>query len=74
MFQEFPKMLYHVVEPPKVVNTSEEEREYLEKGWSTNPVVFSELAAADAKIAETKTALKALEATRRKLLKARAEE
>lgn len=73
VFQEFPKMLYHVVEPPKVVNTPEEEREWLSKGWSTSAVVFSELAAVEAKIAETKTTLKALEATRRQLLKAKAE-
>jgi hypothetical protein len=48
---EFPKMIYHCVEPPVIVKDKEEEQAYLAKGWSTTLQTFDEIKALKAKIA-----------------------
>lgn len=71
--QDFPKMIYHVVEEPIIVQTEEGLQEMLEAGWSESPVVFSEAKALDAKIAELETRLKDLKKKRLALRPAKPE-
>lgn len=63
--REFPRMIYHVIEGTKIVQTQEELDAALEAGWSKTPIQLNELAILDTKIAETKAMLKDLEAKRK---------
>ena len=58
--QDYPKMMYHVVMEPTVVNNEEEEIALIEAGWEKSPVAFSEEKAIDAKIAQNKVEAKEL--------------
>jgi mannose-1-phosphate guanylyltransferase len=48
---DFPKMLFHVVEKPIVVNDEEEQKLYAAKGWQETSVVFDAYNLLKAKIA-----------------------
>jgi hypothetical protein len=48
---DFPRMIYHIVEDPKVVFNSEDLQFNLNRGWSMTPETFSEVKALRAKIA-----------------------
>ena len=60
MYQEWPKMIYHPVHPPRIVADSGEMEQALAEGWAESPVQFNEAAALDAKIAETESLLRVL--------------
>lgn len=48
---DYPRMVYHVVESPVIVYSDEELQFHLDRGWSRTPKDFSELEALKAKIA-----------------------
>lgn len=52
---EYPKMIYHIVEEPIIVQDKDEESKYLNRGWSISPVQFDEIRAVEAKIAYHKS-------------------
>ena len=58
--QEYPKMMYHVVLDPKIVENEAEEQALVEAGWEYSPVAFSEQRVLDAKIKQTEVELKEL--------------
>ena len=66
-YREFPRMIYHVVEPARIVASREEMEQALAEGWTESPVRFSEAAALDAKITETEALLKELKRKRKEL-------
>jgi len=66
--QDFPRMIYHVIEGRKIIETQIELDEHLEVGWSRTPIQLNEVAILDAKIAETEVALKDLKAKRKVML------
>lgn len=49
--QEFPQMIFHIVEEPLTINTKEEKAYYLDRGWMLTPQHFDALKAVKAKIA-----------------------
>jgi hypothetical protein len=66
-YREFPKMMYHVVKPARIVTGREEMEQALAEGWAESQVRFSEAAVLDAKIAETEAMLKELKKKRKEL-------
>jgi len=50
-YQDYPRMIYHIVEEPRIVQDAEEEKHYIDRGWSRTPVMFTEIRAIEAKIA-----------------------
>jgi len=50
-YADYPRMLHHIVEEPKIVNNAEEEKYLIDRGWSRTPQEFSEIKAIEAKIA-----------------------
>jgi hypothetical protein len=51
VIDDFPRMIYHVVEEPKIVQNADEMKMHLDRGWSRTPQTFSEVNAIRAKIA-----------------------
>ena len=56
----FPKMIYHVVEEPIIVFNEEDLKSFVDKGWSVDPIRFSEVRAIKVKIAHHKAELRIL--------------
>ena len=48
---DFPRMIYHIVEDPKIVFNAEDLKYNIDRGWSMTPETFSEVKAIRAKIA-----------------------
>jgi hypothetical protein len=67
-YKEFPRMIYHVIEGRKIVETKEELDAHLEAGWSKTPIKLNEIAILDARIAETEVVLKDLKAKRKAMV------
>jgi len=65
--QDFPQMIYHYIKAAIVVTNEEDLKKYLSEGWSKSPVEMNELAALDAKIAETEGVLKQLKTNRKEM-------
>jgi hypothetical protein len=68
VYQDFPRMIYHYIKKPIVVNTEEELTAYLDQGWSKTPVEMNEIAALDAKIAEMEEQLKHMKTNRKEMI------
>ncbi len=66
-YREFPKMMYHVVKPARIVTSREEMEQALAEGWAESQVRFSEAAVLDAKIAEMEAMLKELKKKKKEL-------
>jgi hypothetical protein len=49
---EYPRWIYHPSQDAMLVNTADEYKAYLLKGWADSPKVFSETEALKAKISE----------------------
>ena len=49
--QEFPQMIFHVVEPPMVVKDKQELEKYLSQGWAMTSQEFDQIKMVQAKIA-----------------------
>jgi len=56
----YPRMIYHIIEDPIVVQSEEEMNEYIKKGWAKSPVLFTEINALNAKIAYYKSEIERL--------------
>ncbi len=67
MYKEYPRMVYHLVHSPRVVQDSGEMARAKEEGWSEQPVEATEASMLDAKIAETETMLKELKRKRKEV-------
>ncbi len=66
-YREFPKMMYHVVKPARIVAGREEMEQALGEGWAESPVAFSEATVLEAKIAETEVLLRELRRKKKEL-------
>ena len=67
--KDYPRMLYHVIEPQKTVNSEEEENEWIEKGWTISPGTFNERMSLTAEIKAMEESIRAKKARRSQLEK-----
>ena len=47
---DFPQMIFHIIEPQRVVNDKEELQYYIDRGWSMTSVEFDEIKMVKTKI------------------------